>query len=132
MPNSAEFIDHVLELMRPTATAEAHPMFGGHGIYAGGPIVGIVIDDALYFKTDASNRAEFTTLGLDPFVYTTKTGAKTGMSYDRAPDEALENADAMRVWLRSAQGAALRNATRPRTPRSAKAGAKTSLRGKSR
>ena len=126
MPNSADFIAHVLELMRPTAPASARAMFGGHGIYAGGPIVGIVIDDILYFKTDAINRAEFTALALDAFVYVSKSGERTGMSYYRAPDEALESPHAMGIWLRSAQGAALRSATRPRTARRTKTAVKAS------
>jgi len=108
MPNSPDFIAHVLELMRPAAPASARPMFGGHGIYAGGPIIGIVIDDILYLKTDEINRAEFTALALEPFVYVSKTGAKNATSYYRAPDEAMESPRAMRSWMRSAQGAALR------------------------
>ena len=125
MPNSADFIAHVLELMRLAAPARARAMFGGHGIYAGGPIIGIVIDDILYLKTDAINRAEFTTLALEPFAYLSKTGAKQSTSYYRAPDEALESPQAMRVWLYSARGAALRSATRrPHAPRSMKAGVK--------
>jgi DNA transformation protein len=110
MPNAADFVAHVLELMRPTAPAQARAMFGGHGIYAGGPIVAIVIDDVLYFKTDEASRAEFAARGLEPFVYTTRRGEKSATSYRRAPDEALESADAMRGWLRSAQAAALRSA----------------------
>jgi DNA transformation protein len=111
MPNTADFIRHVLELMRPTAPALARAMFGGHGIYAGGFIVAIVIDDVLYLKSDEVNRGEFAALGLEPFAYTTKVGVRSVMSYRRAPDEALESPQAMGGWLRSAQGAALRGAS---------------------
>ena len=38
------------------------------------------------------------------------------MSYLRAPDEALERADAMGEWARSAIGAALRAAAAKRKP----------------
>lgn len=125
MPNTADFIAHVLELMRPAAPAHAKAMFGGHGIYAGGPIVAIVIDDTLYFKTDEANRDEFAALALEPFVYSTKAGVKSVMSYHRAPDDALEGPQAMRKWLRSAQGAALRAAVVPAGRRTgAKAAAK--------
>ncbi len=116
MSNSADFLAHVLELMRPTAgsTARARPMFGGHGLYADGIIVGIVIDDVVYFKADDGNRAEFADLGLAPFVYATRHGDNYTMSYYRAPDNALDNASAMADWLRSAMGAALRKAaTKP-------------------
>ena len=112
MPNSADFIAHVLELMRPAAaaTATARAMFGGHGVYADGIIVAIVIDDTVYFKTDDTNRDEFTALGMEAFAYVTREGARHVMSYHRAPDEALESPAAMARWLRSAMGAALRRA----------------------
>ena len=110
MPNSAGFIAHVLELMRPVAAASARAMFGGHGIYADGIIVAIVIDDVVYLKTDHVNRDEFTALGLEAFDYVTKDGERRVMSYHRAPDEALESPAAMAGWLRSAMGATLRRA----------------------
>ena len=110
MPNSREFIDWLLELAAPFADVSARAMFGGHGLYAGGIIVAIVIDDVLYFKTDAGNRAEFVLLGLEPFVYASKGGERTALSYCRAPDEAIESPQAMQQWLRSATGAALRAA----------------------
>ncbi len=34
-------------------------MFGGHGLYVDGMIVGIVVDDVLYLKTDAETRPRF-------------------------------------------------------------------------
>jgi DNA transformation protein and related proteins len=73
-------------------------------------IVAIVVDDIVYFKTDEANRGEFAALSLEPFVYMTKQGERTATSYVRAPDEALESPVAMREWLRSALGAALRKA----------------------
>ena len=110
MSNSADFLAHVLELMRPTAgaTANTRPMFGGHGLYADGVIVGIVIDDVVYLKTDEVNRAEFAALGLAPFVYATRHGDSYATSYFRAPDDALDNVATMADWLRSAMGASLR------------------------
>jgi DNA transformation protein len=108
--NSVDFIAHVLELARPTAMMSARAMFGGHGLYVDGVIIAIVIDDIVYFKTDAANRGEFTALSLEPFVYETKRGERIVMTYHRAPDEALEGPAAMGMWLRSAIGAALRGA----------------------
>jgi DNA transformation protein len=110
LANSKAFIAHVLELGGRPGTLNARPMFGGHGIYTEGIIVGIVDDDTLYLKTDDANRAEFDALGLEPFVYQTKEGERHAMSYRRAPDDALEDAQAMRPWLRSALGASLRAA----------------------
>jgi DNA transformation protein and related proteins len=117
MANSADFIAHVLELMRPATRATARAMFGGHGVYADGIIVAIVVDDTVYFKTDDDNRGEFAALGMEPFEYATRDGARQVMSYHRAPDEALESPAAMAHWLRSAMGAALRRANARPAPR---------------
>lgn len=108
MPNSPDFIDHVLELARGAGKPSARAMFGGHGIYLDGQIVAIVIDDALYLKADAESAAAFDARDLPPFVYVTKDGERIVMSYRLAPDEALESPAAMREWLRLALGAALR------------------------
>ena len=124
MPNTQDFIAHLLELMRPAGKVSARAMFGGHGIYLEGVIVAIVIDDTLYLKCDAESRAAFDARDLAPFEYATKDGERTVMGYRRAPDESLESADAMREWLRLAQGAALRRSTakpgaKPRLPKAA-------------
>ncbi len=119
MPNSRDFIAHVLELAGH-AKPSARPMFGGHGIYVDGIIVGLVVDDVLYLKTDDVTRARFVAEGLAPFTFTKrKTGLVEVTSYYRPPEEALESADAMREWLRLAQGAALRAAAQrvPKTTR---------------
>ena len=42
-------------------------MFGGHGLYLDGTIVGIVVDDVLYLKTDDETRRAFVERGLRPF-----------------------------------------------------------------
>jgi DNA transformation protein len=114
MANAPDFVAHVVGLARDAMEGRvgvvARGMFGGHGIYIDGTIVAIVIGDILYLKADDANRARFAAQGLEPFVYETRAGRKTVMSYHRAPDEALESPAAMAEWLRSALGAALRAA----------------------
>ena len=116
MANSPDFVAHILELMRPAGRASARAMFGGHGMYVDGLIVGIVVEDVLYLKTDDETRPAFARRDLAAFSYTTKEGKAHAMSYHRAPDEAVEGPESMREWLRPAIGAALRNAQKkPRT-----------------
>jgi DNA transformation protein len=115
VPNSKDYVEYVLELMRPAGRASARAMFGGHGIYVDGMIVGIVDDDVLYLKTDTETRAAFVARDLVPFRYATKKGDVEITSYYRPPDEALESPAEMREWLRLALAAALRSASR--TPR---------------
>ena len=128
MANSRDFLDHLRELMRAGArSVSVRAMFGGHGVYADGLFVAIVDDDVLYLRADDRNRAAFSALGLPPFAYTTKDGARHEMSYHRAPDDALESADAMAQWTQSALGAALRAAAArdaPKAKRTARRAAK--------
>jgi len=112
MANSRDFIDHVLELMRDSGAATARAMFGGHGIYLDGTIVGIVVADVLYLKTDDETRPAFIAQGLGQFEYATRTGKIQGTSYYQPPEDALESRAAMRDWLRLALAAARRAAAK--------------------
>lgn len=113
MANSRDYLDHVLELIRPAGSASSRAMFGGHGIYLDGMIVAIVVDDTLYLKADDETRAAFIAQDLEPFRFTKKkTGEVLTTSYHRPPDEALESPAAMREWVRRALSAALRTAAR--------------------
>ena len=118
MANSSGFIDYLRELMRAGGrTVATRAMFGGHGVYVDGLFVAIVDDDVLYLRADGVNRGAFTDLGLPPFEYTTKGGARHAMGYFRAPDDALESVHAMAPWVRSAFGAALRAAAAKDAPK---------------
>lgn len=117
MANAPDFVDHLLELMRAGGRAvEARRMFGGHGLYADGLFFGIVADDVVFLRVDDGNRAEFDAIDAQVFEYRKKDGVGRAPGYRRPPDDAIESADAMRPWLRSALGAALRAAAgrRPR------------------
>jgi len=118
MPNSRDFVAHVLELATAAGRPSARAMFGGHGLYLDGAFVGILAGDTLYLKCDQDTVARFDERDLEPFEYTKKDGGALAMSYRRAPDEALESAPAMREWLMLALGASLRAAaSRPRRRR---------------
>jgi len=123
MPRRSETVEYLVELMRPWGAVTAKSMFGGWGLYREGLFFAIVADDVLYLKTDDETRATFEAEHLDPFVFRSKDGTSTAMSYRRAPDEALENPDEMARWAGLAYGAAVRAAARkpPARPKAAKA-----------
>jgi len=111
MANTSDFVAHVLEMMRgPAGPARARRMFGGVGIYHDGVIVGLVLDDTLYLKTDAITRPRFEAQGLAPFAYASAAKGTVVTSYHRAPDESLESPAAMREWMALALAAARRAA----------------------
>lgn len=110
MANSRDLVAYVLELLRPLGPVRARAMFGGHGIYVDERMVGPITDDTFYIKTDAETRAQFTAEHLAPFTYSGRDGAVHVTSYYRAPDDAMDNADAMAPWARLGIGASMRKA----------------------
>ena len=112
----SEFVEHVVELMRAFGAVEPRSMFGGWGLYHRGQFFALVAEDTLYFKVDDATRAAFEAEGGGPFIYERKGGGKTGMSYFRPPDEALEDPEVMARWARLGYAAALRAAKGKRKP----------------
>jgi len=113
------FLAHLRELLEGAGTVSTRAMFGGHGVYLDGTIVGIVVDEVLYLKTDAETRARFEAAGCAPFVYTGQA-RPIATSYWSVPGDALDSPQAMRPWAGLALEAALRKAAkkprkRPRT-----------------
>jgi DNA transformation protein len=110
---SADFIAHLRDLFAPLGPISARAMFGGHGIYHDGVIFGIVIDDALYLKTDDETRSQFEAAGAAPFVYLGQKRPIT-TSYWSLPEQAMDSPQAMLPWARLALAAALRKANAPK------------------
>ena len=107
MKNSREFLDYLDELFSEFGSVSCRAMFGGHGVYHGGRIVGIVIEDALYLKADAETKAFFEAEGCEPFIY--DAGDKQiAMSYWSLPADAMDSPQAFAPWARRAHEAALR------------------------
>lgn len=116
----AEFAAHCVELLQPLGAARAKRMFGGHGLYLEGLMVGLISDEQLYLKTDAQTVAQWQEAGGQPFVYRTRRQGEVRtatMSYWTPPAEAVESPALMRPWARLALEAALRaQAARPPRP----------------
>src|SRR5512133_2092593 len=135
MASSPTFVDHVLDLLALAGPVEARRMFGGHGLYAGGAMFGLLDDDELFLKTDEATRPRFVEAGCKRWFYARRDGTVEDTSYFQPPDGAHEDAEAMLPWARLAIEAALRiraakeaaaraRATRKaaRPPRSSEAG----------
>ncbi|GGK46765.1 TfoX/Sxy family protein [Salinarimonas ramus] len=92
-------------------------MFGGHGVYAGEAMFGLVAYGELYLKVDDETRPAFEAAGARPFVYEAK-GARSVMSYWTLPDAAQDDPDEAARFGRLALAAA-RRALAARRPRKA-------------
>lgn len=108
-----EFVAHLVDLMQSVGPVSARRMFGGHGIFLDGLMFGLVADSTLYLKADADNESAFTDLGLEAFTYV-KNGRPCRLSYFQAPEETLEDPQAMNDWANRAYAAAMRAAATKR------------------
>jgi len=118
MSVSNDYLRYVLDQLGGLG-ATARRMFGGYGLYAEGFFFGI-IDDAVYFKVDDSNRQDYESLGSRPFsIEMGKVRRRVvSLSYFQVPEEVLEDADEAKRWARKAlavavTAAAARPASRP-------------------
>lgn len=105
------FAAHCVWLLALLGAAQARRLFGGHGLYLDGLMIGLVAAEQLYLKTDALTLARWQAAGGQPFVYTrTQRGAakQTALSYWTPPAEAIESPALMQPWARLALEAALR------------------------
>lgn len=107
MTASREFLDYLVDLLRPFGPVSIRRMFGGAGVYRDGLMFALVAYDTLYFKVDDQTRPAFERAGMGPFTYEGKAEPVT-MSYFQAPSEAMEDADLLAGWARDAYAAALR------------------------
>lgn len=112
------YLDYLHDLFSAFAPVTTRAMFGGHGVYRDGVILGIVIGEALYLKVDAVTRADFEAAGCAPFVYEAR-GKRVPMRYWSVPEAALDSPQEFLPWARRAWEAALRKppAKPRRTPR---------------
>jgi len=113
---TADFTAHLHDLFAAFGPVSTRRMFGGHGLYHDGVMIGVVFDDALYLKTDVRSQARFEAAGGVPFVYTGQRKPIT-MSYWSLPEDAMDSPQAMRPWARLAYEAALRKARVTMKPR---------------
>jgi DNA transformation protein len=114
---SEDFLEYLRELFSDFGAITTRAMFGGHGVYFEGRIIGIVIDDEVYFKADDQTRSAFEAAGCAPFVYESG-GKRVAMSYWSLPADAMDSPQAFAPWAKRANEAALRKPIKPvRKPR---------------
>jgi DNA transformation protein and related proteins len=108
MAYDSGLVTHLLELLEPMRGVRGKKMFGGYGIFRDDLMFGLVAEDTLYFKVDATTIDAYIERGLEPFVYIAPGDKKMTMSYYQVPEEALDNSEEMMLWAEQAFQVALR------------------------
>lgn len=103
--NSAEttsgsgFQAFVLDQLEGLPYLTCKPMFGGHGLYQGSLIFGIIFRGRLYFKVNASTVNVYREHMMGPFKPTPK---QTLHSFYEVPIEIIEDRDVLKDWALTA------------------------------
>ena len=120
MTASPEFLDHLRDMLTGFGPVAVRRMFGGAGLFRDGLMFALVADDVLYVKADGTSRAAFEAAGSEPFTYQRQGRDAVAMSYWRAPEEDMDDAEALAAWAAKGWEAARRAAAKakPRLSRS--------------
>jgi DNA transformation protein len=94
----SDYVLYILDLLTPYGAITSRAMFGGYGIYKNQVIIGIIVDDELYFKVDQTNQTQYEEMGSVPFTYNRGDKLAT-MSYWKVPIEIMEDEEILGHWL---------------------------------
>ena len=119
MALSDAYVELLKDQLSGFAPIAVRRMFSGIGLFVDGMMFAIAIDDVLYLKADDETRATFEKEGLAPFSYV-RSGRTVPLSYWRAPERLLDDADEMREWAARALSVAKRKAARKAPSKSRK------------
>lgn len=109
------FIDWLLlDIFYHLPEVSVRAMFGGYGMYSKGRIFGIIVQNKLYLKVDASNRADYEKAGSKPFQYRKNDGTAVSMSYWQIPDDILEHPEQAQVWAQKSILIPTKHTSKPR------------------
>ncbi len=112
MTASASFADFLREQLAPLGRVAMRRMFGKTGVFCDGLMLGMVRDDALYFRIDDDNRALMAEAESAPPLDYAKQGRSIDLAFWRAPERLFDEPDEFLTWARAALGAARRVAAK--------------------
>ena len=110
MAASESLVALLQEQLEPLGRIAFRRMFSGAGVYCDGVIFALILRDALHFKVDDGNRAEYEAEGMEPFSYAAKGRTIEVGAYWRVPERLFDEPDEMVEWARAALAAGRRAA----------------------
>jgi len=106
----------VTEALEPIGTVTMRQMMGVATLYLDGRIFAVV-DDAVWFKSDAESNAIWEAAGCERYTFVSRDGRTESMNYRRGPADVYDDADAMREWAALAIAASQRAPKKKRPSR---------------
>lgn len=112
MVASDGFAEFLRDQFAPLGRISTRRMFGKTGVFCDGFMLGMVRDDALYFRVDAQNQAAFAEARSAPPLNYEKQGERIDLAFWLAPEHLLDEPDELLRWARLALAAARRVAAK--------------------
>jgi len=111
MAVQAQYLAYILEQFEGLGKVSARRMFGGIGLYSSGLFFGLIDDDTLFFKTDASNHAEYAARNMPRFMPPANRPLGP-MGYHQVPADVIEDGETLVTWARKSVAVALASQSR--------------------
>ena len=111
MALSAEYRNYLAELFSCIGPIQIKRAFGLDALIADEVMFGLVLDERIYLRTDATSRAAYEREGGEPFAFDKRNGERVVTSYLTMPERLYDEPDELRTWARQALAAALESPT---------------------
>lgn len=103
MPADLRRFDDLFQSFGPIVVKR---MFGGEGIFGGTVMIGLVMDEQIYLRTDDVSRPGYLAEKSRPFTFG-KGGKTVTTAYYSLPDRLLDEPEELVAWAQAAQRIAL-------------------------
>jgi DNA transformation protein len=101
-----QFLAYILEQLESVGRLRSRRMFGAVGLYSGELFFGLIDDDTVFFKADATNSADYTERNMPRFM-PFPDRPEAVMSYYQVPADIIEDAESLASWARKSVSVAL-------------------------
>ena len=100
MKKNSPYLDYISQdVLAGIEGITSKAMFRGISLYQYGIILGIIVEDTLYFKFNDTNKRQYIDLGSQHFTYTLTNNKTVQMPYWTVPEEILEDPDTIKKWI---------------------------------
>jgi DNA transformation protein and related proteins len=106
MAVQAQYLAYLLEQLAGLGALRSNRMFGGIGLYSRELFFGLIDDDTVYFKTDATNAAPYLERKMPRFMpFPGRPDSVLG--YHQVPADVIEDPETLVEWARKSVAVAL-------------------------